>query len=204
MKKLRGQQVAGLVAGLTAEDATMAGSILDRLKHVANVNSDGALARALGLTQSSVSTAKSKGVVPPGWIINASNLFNVSADWLIYGDEKGAKTQAPQADQTPAPAVVATENTKEVARLEKELLDAYREIKNLRKQIAQLTDRGPEYQARLRDITRNMDAIIAEAELIEGEGGEVDKEMEKARVDEEVQKLIGALKFMYLDPADGK
>lgn len=87
MVKEKEKEVAGLVAGLTLEDATRCNEILGRLKVISNTKSDTALAIALGLKQSSVSTAKSRGMVPSSWIINAANLFNVSADWLISGDK---------------------------------------------------------------------------------------------------------------------
>lgn len=92
------------VAGLTSKDATACNEIIDRLKQVANVKSDTELARTLGLKQSSVSTAKSNGIIPPSWIVNATTLFDISSDWLIYGDEKHPG-KAPKKEQ-PAPASV--------------------------------------------------------------------------------------------------
>lgn len=81
------KEVAGLVAGLTVEDATKCNEILGRLRLVSNAASDSGFARALGLKQSSISTAKSRGMIPPSWIVNAANLFNVSSDWLIFGGD---------------------------------------------------------------------------------------------------------------------
>lgn len=99
--------VVGLVVGLTLEDTTACTEILGRLKQISNTNSDTALARILGLKQSSISTAKTRGMIPSAWIINASSLFNISADWLIYGDKKypGKTPQQPteKPQQTPPP-----------------------------------------------------------------------------------------------------
>jgi len=75
-----------LVAGLTVEDATKSTEILGRLKLASNTKSDTDLARALGLKQSSISTAKTRGMIPSAWIVNAARLFNVSTDWLIFGE----------------------------------------------------------------------------------------------------------------------
>jgi len=87
MKTSRGGQVAGQVAGLTVEDATSFDEIINRLKMSSGTNSDAELSVAMGLKSSAVSTARGRGTVPPSWIINASNQFKVSADWLIYGDD---------------------------------------------------------------------------------------------------------------------
>ncbi|UQZ89180.1 hypothetical protein C4J81_08205 [Deltaproteobacteria bacterium Smac51] len=81
-------QATGLVAGLTKEDSAAAEAILDRLKQISNANSDSELASALGLKYSSVSSAKSRGMIPTAWIINTANLFGVSADWLIFGEAR--------------------------------------------------------------------------------------------------------------------
>lgn len=89
------KKVVGLVVGLTLEDTTACTEILGRLKLISNTKSDTALARVLGLKQSSISTAKARGMVPAAWIVNATNLFDVSADWLIYGDKKSLE-EAPK------------------------------------------------------------------------------------------------------------
>ncbi|MDR1045248.1 MAG: helix-turn-helix domain containing protein [Candidatus Adiutrix sp.] len=96
--------VVGLVAGLTLEDASACNDILGRLKQISNAKSDTGLAKALGLKQSSISTAKARGMVPSSWIVNASNLFNVSADWLIYGDEKFPEKAPGKTRRAPASA----------------------------------------------------------------------------------------------------
>ncbi|UQZ87882.1 hypothetical protein C4J81_01070 [Deltaproteobacteria bacterium Smac51] len=88
MKEKRGKRVAGLVAGLTSEDATAFEEILGRIKYASGAKSDAELAEKLGLQRSSISTAKSRQMVPSSWIINTSNLFNFSSDWLIYGDKR--------------------------------------------------------------------------------------------------------------------
>jgi phage repressor protein C with HTH and peptisase S24 domain len=87
MKEYRGKQLAGLVAGLTSEDATSCQEILERLKCASGANSDADLADKLGLKRSSISTAKTRKMIPSSWIVNTANLFKISADSLIFGEK---------------------------------------------------------------------------------------------------------------------
>jgi len=80
-------QVAGSVAGLTAEDATVFEEIVTRLKEATNTKTDGELSLALGLKISAVSTARGRRVIPPAWVLNVSKSSNVSADWLAFGSD---------------------------------------------------------------------------------------------------------------------
>jgi hypothetical protein len=86
------------VACSNNKPATDFNEVLDRLKQFFNVKSDTALARALGLRQSSVSTAKSKKQIPPAWLLKVSLEYGVSLDWLVYGTgqmklDEGAKEE---------------------------------------------------------------------------------------------------------------
>jgi len=92
IKKRRKDLVAGPVAGFTQEDATASEAILNRLKSVLDVKTDTELASALGLKYSSVSSAKSRGMIPASWVINVSFHYKISADWLIFGNDKDAVT----------------------------------------------------------------------------------------------------------------
>lgn len=77
-------QVAASVAGSTLKLATTE-ELFARLREAAGVVNNTMLSKAMGITQATVSKAKSKGQVPPGWVITVSNMFGVSADWLLYG-----------------------------------------------------------------------------------------------------------------------
>ncbi len=77
--------VGGLVAGIMTKNATAFNEILLRLKLASNTKSDSALARAMGLRQSAISTAKSRGQIPPVWVVNISSNYHVSSDWLLFG-----------------------------------------------------------------------------------------------------------------------
>ncbi len=97
-----------MVAGLTKEDATAFEAILERLKSASDAKNDAELADKLGLKRSSVSTAKTRQMIPSSWIINAANLFSVSSDWLIFGDEKFLG-KAPQKTQPAQPLTAQPE-----------------------------------------------------------------------------------------------
>jgi len=122
MKEKRGKAVAGLVAGLTVEHATAFEQVLARLKRAAAANSDMELAEKLGLKRSSISAAKTRGAIPPSWVVNTANLFKVSADWIIFGDEHFSE-KAPKEGQPSLDSQVAVEkkNTNDYTKMAKEL-----------------------------------------------------------------------------------
>jgi len=57
-----------------------------RLKQASGAESDTALARSLGISQGSISAAKQKQQIPPGWVKIISSKYSVSADWLFFGE----------------------------------------------------------------------------------------------------------------------
>ena len=73
--------------------------ILARLKIAANVSKDTALAVSLGLRQGSISGAKLKNKLPPAWLLKASKTFNVSMDWLVYGEGPMKRREAAEPPQ---------------------------------------------------------------------------------------------------------
>ena len=174
MKTKRGKAVAGLVAGLTSEDATAFSEILNRIKQAANVGSDNAIARVLGLRQSSISTAKTRGSIPPSWIINASNLFNVSADWLIYGDEKHPekapeKTGVVVANQVESISQVTEikENISDSENHLKELLGAYKTIVALQQENAALKSENTTLADRARILQDELEKSVSRKKAAE-------------------------------------
>ena len=56
-----------------------------RLLTAARVKTDSALAQALELTPQSVSEARKKNRIPPGWAIIIAEKYQVSLDWLVFG-----------------------------------------------------------------------------------------------------------------------
>ena len=73
-------------AGLINPSETDFLKIVERIKTVIKASSDSELANILGLGHSALGSAKSRGQVPLAWIVKISVNFNVSADWLMYGD----------------------------------------------------------------------------------------------------------------------
>jgi len=59
--------------------------VLSRLKEAAGVKSDTALAKVLGVKQSSISSAKNRRQIPTHWVFQISENFLYSADWLFFG-----------------------------------------------------------------------------------------------------------------------
>ena len=65
---------------------------LARLKQVANVDTDTALAHLLGITQGGFFNAKKRNRIPYRWFVAISTKYGVNLDWLISGkEEPGAK-----------------------------------------------------------------------------------------------------------------
>lgn len=59
--------------------------ILNRLREGMDARSDSELARKLGISQQSISSARTKDRVPDSWIRAAAERFGLSADWLLFG-----------------------------------------------------------------------------------------------------------------------
>ena len=66
--------------------------IIGRLKEVLNANSDGQLAKYLGITRQNIGAARKRDDVPPGWIYKVAELSGCSMDWLRFGH--GPKVRA--------------------------------------------------------------------------------------------------------------
>ncbi len=85
--------------------AAPSGQVLNRLKAGAKAGSDTELAVMLGVTQQSVSSARSKGKVPDAWIRIAAERFNLSADWLLFGAGPTYRDEGtPSPERLPAPS----------------------------------------------------------------------------------------------------
>jgi phage repressor protein C with HTH and peptisase S24 domain len=67
-------------------------AILERLKKTTETSNNSKLSSALGLNHSTVSTWKARNKIPYDILIDVSNNFNCSLDWLIKGE--GSSTNA--------------------------------------------------------------------------------------------------------------
>jgi hypothetical protein len=59
--------------------------IIGRLKEALDVQSDGQLAKNLGITRQNIGAARKRDDVPPGWIYKVAELSGCSMDWLRFG-----------------------------------------------------------------------------------------------------------------------
>lgn len=67
------------------KEPTSPDMILDRLREGMAAKSDSELARKLGISQQSISSARTKDRVPDSWVRAAAERFHLSADWLLFG-----------------------------------------------------------------------------------------------------------------------
>lgn len=58
---------------------------MDRLWSASGAKSDAQFAKVLGIKQQSVSSARKRKQLPFVWVVEISEKFNVSSDWLLYG-----------------------------------------------------------------------------------------------------------------------
>ena len=59
--------------------------IINRLKQVLDVKSDGQLATYLGISRQNIGAARKREDVPTGWIYKVAELTGCSMDWLSFG-----------------------------------------------------------------------------------------------------------------------
>lgn len=81
---------------------TTCDSMLERLLTACAVKNDSELSRILGLSSQAVSKARKAGSVPAAWIPKVSERFNVSTDWLFFG--QGPMLRGDGKDVQPAAA----------------------------------------------------------------------------------------------------
>lgn len=67
------------------KESTSPDMVLNRLREGMAAKSDSELARKLGISQQSISSARTKDRVPDSWVRAAAERFRLSADWLLFG-----------------------------------------------------------------------------------------------------------------------
>jgi len=129
---------------------TLFDEVLARLKTSTNTKGDTEFARAIGLSQSAVSNAKTRGSIPPVWIETVAKQFNISANWLFFGEgsmHRGAKEQEQSqgssgTGETCARCERLEDDNRELMRdnreLVKEIRELMRENGDLRVELAEL------------------------------------------------------------------
>jgi hypothetical protein len=61
----------------------------------------------LGIKHSSVASAKDRKSIPLKWIVEISDKYGISSDWLLYGEGPKYRSQARPISPRPSPAVAA-------------------------------------------------------------------------------------------------
>jgi hypothetical protein len=67
--------------------------IISRLKEALNVQSDGQLAKNLGISRQNIGAARKRDDVPPGWIHKVAEISGCSMDWLRFGHGPKIRTE---------------------------------------------------------------------------------------------------------------
>lgn len=57
-----------------------------RIHEATNTGTQCELATALGIRQSSISDAKKRNALPPGWLVTLAMDYNVNPNWIISGE----------------------------------------------------------------------------------------------------------------------
>lgn len=57
-----------------------------RIHEATNTGTQCELATALGIRQSSISDAKKRNALPPGWLVTLAADYNVNPNWIISGE----------------------------------------------------------------------------------------------------------------------
>ncbi|MGD2038979.1 MAG: helix-turn-helix domain-containing protein [Desulfobacterales bacterium] len=84
--------------------------IIERLKEVLDVKSDGQLAKYLGITRQNIGAARRRDDVPPGWIYKVAELSGCSMDWLRFGNGPKVRMEYNPAGSKPK-GVLSTETS---------------------------------------------------------------------------------------------
>lgn len=66
-------------------------AIIQRLKEACMVTSDKQLATILNINRQNIGAARRRKKIPPDWIIDIGKKYNISIDWLFYGE--GSKSE---------------------------------------------------------------------------------------------------------------
>lgn len=80
---------------------------LERLLATVGCRTQNELADLLGITQSSVASAKKRNVIPAEWLVKLLHLKGLNPEWVLTGE--GQKYLAIARDKTPTDVIYVTE-----------------------------------------------------------------------------------------------
>src|SRR3972149_7949930 len=75
--------------------------VIDRMKWAGRLKNDSAVARALDITPQALSNYKKRGEMPSNLIIEFSERFGISIDWLVTGGGEVDRRAVGAADGAP-------------------------------------------------------------------------------------------------------
>jgi hypothetical protein len=133
--------------------------VLSRLKKSTESDSDTKLALNLGLSQGSISGAKQKRKIPPGWIVSVATTFGVSADWLLSGNGPMKRGVSPEDAQ----AAVGASGCARCATLEVELHEERGMNRDMVAENRQLWKENGELKVKIGEL--NVQKVKLEGEL---------------------------------------
>jgi hypothetical protein len=76
---------------------------MERILKAVGTRKDTDLARALGISPQSIAGARKRQLIPGAWVETVAELFNVSADWLLFGEGQMLRPSREAAGETIAP-----------------------------------------------------------------------------------------------------
>ena len=101
------QQLGSTADGQTLDAISQFWARFRRIKEAVGVKTDIALAKVLGIKHSSVASAKDRKSIPLKWIVEISDNYDISCDWLLYGEDAKYRDQVRQISAQPSPPVEA-------------------------------------------------------------------------------------------------
>jgi hypothetical protein len=133
-------------------------ALFERLLRVTGAKTDSALARILNIKPQSVVAAKKRRQIPPGWIIALSREYDVSADWLFFGDaaESGPIDRGVAGGSGAGGDSLCGARVEGLDGEEKALEDRERRISSLEKDKAELEERLADQAERIRELERQL------------------------------------------------
>ena len=111
------------------EDTTSAKGILERLRQGTGAKSDSELGRMVGVSQQAIYNARNGNKLPDAWVRRAAQQFNLSMDWLYFGEGNMYRTGADNVSSGSTSGVLKKEILKDVIEvLEEFLIEEEREL----------------------------------------------------------------------------
>lgn len=119
------QQHGGTVDSKTIDVINKFEARFRRIKEAVRAKTDIDLAKVLGIKHSSVASAKDRKSIPLKWVLEISEKYGISSDWLLHGEGPMCRGKATLAglQSTPATAAPNLKLIKEIIVMVEEALE---------------------------------------------------------------------------------